>query len=226
MSIALIEVFSDDENQAFRFLRIVDASKMSEIPQYTPITLEAGTTRVVPVPLQEPFSLREANGPADQVKREQDDFEKFEDLLRRRVQHALHYSTQRKLGNEAEFVELSDVMPITSEETMKQQRQELVDGSGFPSQLLDHDGKPAIGAAAVCLHSVSVENHTTILNAFGRLRARTRRTRSYTAVTRGTRSMEVLQLQVVLSHDFKTTNLSDSLRGQCRIHELDDAESE
>ena len=138
MSVALIEVFSDDENQAFRFLRIVDVSKMSDIPQYMPITLEAGTTRVVPVPLKEPFSLRD--GPADQVKREQDDFEKFEDLLRRRVQHAVHFSEQRKMGNETEFVELSDVLPITSEQNMKQQRQDLVDSkAAFISELLDHD---------------------------------------------------------------------------------------
>jgi hypothetical protein len=216
MSIALIEVFGDDHNQAFRFLRIVDASKMGEIPQYAPITLEAGTTRVIPVPLQEAHSLTGAT--LDTVRREHDDFEKFEDLVRRRVQHAVTYSEQRQLGNETEFVELSDVMPITPEESMKQRRQELMDSkSAFMSELLDHDfANPRLVAREqqfVCI-SVSVEGNTLVLNVFAAFES-TREADSYAnmAVTRGEAlSMEVLQsCKWFSSHDFKTTNLPQTV---------------
>jgi hypothetical protein len=189
---------------------------MSDIPQYMPITLEAGTTRVVPVPLKEPFSLRD--GPADQVKREQDDFEKFEDLLRRRVQHAVHFSEQRKMGNETEFVELSDVLPITSEQNMKQQRQDLVDSkAAFISELLDHDfanPRPVAREQQFVCMSVSVENNTTVLSVFAAFDS-THAADSFAnmAVTRGDAlSMEVLQsCKWFSSHDFKTTNLPQTV---------------
>ena len=216
MSVALIEVFSRGDHHAFRFLRIVDASKMSEIPQYTPIVLESGTTRVMPIPLQQPVSLGDENA-SESDSRARDEFEKFEDLLQRRVRHAVQFSERRKLGQAEEFVELSDVAPINSEESMKQQRRDLEDSKvAFLSELLDHDfahPRPVAREQQYVCMTVSADT-ATVLNVHAAFEsAHEAESFANLAVTRGDAlSMEVLQsCKWFSSHDFRAVNLPQTV---------------